>query len=497
MKSISRVDPIATVDYLCNHPEGLFLERKGIDEKGVKPSKLADEIIGMLNADGGIIVLGISDEGAIQDLNEMDTELLRRYEKVCHEFIMPPAHVEIEKVTFPDGELVFLYHVFPTYENMYSRNDKGVEKVYKRIVDSNSGPLSNDEIEKLRHDKFLRKYEEQICIDFSETDLDASMLERYKSHLKYDGDASELLEKRGLVKMERGKIKYKYACVLLFAEDPSKYISSASLRYVRYDGRAPKAGVHYNVIKDERFEGNIPTIIDNIKRFMAGALDDFYYLEMKSGRFKKISEYPEGAWLEGVVNALFHRSYNLDGDCVMIKHYDDRLEISNSGPLPAQVTVHNIRKKRYSRNPRLGRVLSDMGYVRELNEGVNRIYESMEESMLSQPKYIDEDDTVTLFLENTVAPNERSIAEEVLVGISEKWESYNDTQRKIFQCLFNNNQATIKQLAEYCDVTEQAARPYINGFIKQGILIKDTDKLRDKNASFKFRKRAELFKENS
>jgi ATP-dependent DNA helicase RecG len=36
------------------------------------------------------------------------------------------------------------------------------------------------------------------------------------------------------------------------------------------------------------------------------------------------------------------------------------LEISNSGPLPSMVTVENIKETRFSRNPRIARVLNEM-----------------------------------------------------------------------------------------------------------------------------------------
>ena len=109
-------------------------------------------------------------------------------------------------------------------------------------------------------------------------------------------------------------------------------------------------------------------------------------------------EYPEEAWLEGIVNALCHRSYNIQGNAIYIKHFDDRFEISNSGPLPQQVTVDNIKTERFARNPRIARVLEDMGYVRQLKEGVNRIYESMEKSMLSEPEYREANNNIYLTL---------------------------------------------------------------------------------------------------
>jgi ATP-dependent DNA helicase RecG len=106
------------------------------------------------------------------------------------------------------------------------------------------------------------------------------------------------------------------AGILLFAQDPDKYVTSAKVRYVRYDGIEAQSGEHYNVIKDEEFLGNIPTIIERLKEFIYASLRDYYYLDMEIGKFIKISEYPEDAWLEGVVNAVCHRSYNVQGNCI-------------------------------------------------------------------------------------------------------------------------------------------------------------------------------------
>jgi len=99
------------LEYLKNHPENQYLERKGIEGSGIKPSKLANEIIGMLNAGGGILVLGISDKGVIQNLNSVDDDLLDSYRKACHDFIKPPANVELEEILLDSGELIFLFHI--------------------------------------------------------------------------------------------------------------------------------------------------------------------------------------------------------------------------------------------------------------------------------------------------------------------------------------------------------------------------------------------------
>jgi ATP-dependent DNA helicase RecG len=271
-------------------------------------------------------------------------------------------------------------------------------------------------------------------------------MQRYKEKLNFQGDPFDLLIKRHLAVKKDGAYLMKKAGVLLFSKDPEKYITSASLRYIRYEGTEAEVGTSHNVVKDERFENNIPWIIGKVKEILKVTLKDYYFLDLEKGVFNKVPEYPEEAWLEGIVNALCHRSYNIQGNAIYIKHFDDRLEISNSGPLPAQVNVDNIREERYSRNPRIARALEDMGFVRQLNEGVSRIYKSMEESMLSTPEYVVKNRNVYLTLRNKVSKHTKTITDAIIKHIQKNWANYNDTKRKILQFLLYNHKGTISEI---------------------------------------------------
>lgn len=487
MISVSKHNSLATLDYLANTTEGQYLERKGIEEAGLKPTKLANEIIGMLNADGGIIALGISDYGEVQDLNKLDTKILRQYRKVLHDFVTPPAYAILEEVTLDSGQLIFLYHIEQDYERLFKRSDN--DDVYLRVSDDNKGPLTTEEIDKLQYDKTIRSFEDQKRTDFDPDDLQHVVIDLYREQINFKGTNEELLLKRNLaVKDKEGEITYKNSAILLFSDDPEKYIPSSSIRYIRYKGNEALAGDEYNVTKDERFYGNVPTLINSLREFIYASLDDYFFLDITTGKFLSVSEYPEGAWLEGMVNALFHRSYNLQGNSIYIKHYDNRLEISNSGPLPAQVTIENIRHERFSRNPRIGRVLSEMGYTRELNEGVNRIYSAMERSMLAQPVYSDRSDIVTLTLKNKISDNDKTIANHVMQQIESRWGDFNDTERRIIGHLFAQHKATIDEFSSSIGVTGQAVRTYLNRFMKADLIERHSDKLRDKKALYTFKK---------
>ncbi len=281
---------------------------------------------------------------------------------------------------------------------------------------------------------------------------------------------------------------FKKSCILLFAKDPEKYIPSASVRYIRYQGLESKTGVEHNVVKDQRFENNTPRLIEELRLFLRASFRDYYFLDIEIGKFKKIPEYPEEAWLEGIVNALCHRSYNVQGNAIYIKHYDNRIEISNSGPLPAQVTVENIRTERYARNPRIARVLEDFGYVRQLNEGVNRIYESMEKSMLAKPEYRETNSNVYLTLKNNISLHEKTIHTELMKKIENGWKNYNDTQRRILLYIFSYGNTTLSEIVEHTGIKQNTIRNYLNGFIQDDILVRYSEKKRDIHAKYGIKK---------
>lgn len=483
MDSISEYNSIITIDYLKNHPENQYFERKGLGSDTIKPSKMAEEIIGMLNTDGGILVFGISNNGEIQDLNILG-EKLNEYRKIIFDYIDPICNVVLEEIII-NGKLIFIFHIEQDIERIFQRKD--TETVFFRIHDENR-KLNRNQIKQLEYDKTIRKFEEELVTEFDIEDLDYELLEKYRQKLNYKGEVFDLLVKRHLAVKKGNLYSFKKSAVLLFTKDPEKYIPSASVRYIRYEGKESLTGSNHNVIKDQRFENNIPKLIDELKIFLKTSFKDFHFLNMEDGRFKKVMEYPEEAWLEGVVNALCHRSYNIQGNAIYIKHFDNRIEISNSGPLPAQVTIDNIKTERFARNPRIARVLEDMGYVRQLNEGVSRIYESMEKSMLSTPEYKEINRNVYLTLQNKISQHFKTIPEQVIEVIEKQWSKFNATQHNILYYLFFNYEGTLKDLVDYTEINQNTIRTYLNEFVRQGILVRNTDKQRDINAKYAFKK---------
>ncbi|MGB9887991.1 MAG: ATP-binding protein [Moorellales bacterium] len=106
--------------------------------------------------------------------------------------------------------------------------------------------------------------------------------------------------------------------------------------------------------------------------------------------FEERFAYPTFAWQEAIVNAVAHRDYLLGGLGIEVHLFDDRMEIWSPGELVEPVTLERLRRRERvhaSRNPRIVRVLTAFGYMRELGEGIPRMFEVMEREGLRPPEF--------------------------------------------------------------------------------------------------------------
>ena len=171
------------------------------------------------------------------------------------------------------------------------------------------------------------------------------------------------------------------------------------------------------------------------RAFVKMQLRDFQKLQ-NDGMFITIPEYPEFAWFEGIVNAVTHRDYSIAGDHIKVLMYDDHLSIESPGKLPNIVTIENIKEERFSRNPRIARTLTEFGWVREMNEGVKRIFSEMAKSYLHEPKYTEPGNKVILTLENSILTR-RSRQETQLGTILPNYDKLTPIGQELVQYMYN------------------------------------------------------------
>ena len=200
-------------------------------------------------------------------------------------------------------------------------------------------------------------------------------------------------------------------------------------------------------------------------------------MNKETGKFIVVHEYPEFAWLEGIVNAVTHREYAFQGSYIMIAMYNDRLEITSPGKLPNIVTLQNIKETRYSRNPRIARVLTEFGWVRELNEGVKRIYEDMKMFFLDEPQYSEPNNSVKLVLKNNIVMRKLRQSDKLENSIGEEiWANLDNVDKKIVLYVANRGKATRKELEEETEKSATTVNKRIKKLIEKDLLVRIGDK---------------------
>ncbi|MCQ9225806.1 ATP-binding protein [Streptococcus suis] len=387
-----------TLSHYQFSPESQYLDRKSARKK---PSELLKHLIAFANADGGQLVIGIEDEkqdNIITGFKDGRAYPIDDFKKIDREMRETPLDLSFEEIPVINhkGEEDFILVI--TVELSSNRviaapNDE----VYLRQGDE-TVKLSYEQRTQLSYDKGQRFFEDEVVPDASLEDIDETIVQDFKSHFDLSERSTEeiLKARRFLV---NGKLTK--AAILLFGKYPSAFFPQARVRFQRFDGTDMGTGSSFNVIKEVTFDDVLPILIIKVRDFIRTQLREFQYLD-DNGQFQILPEYPEFAWFEGVVNAVTHRDYSVYGDHIRVLMFDDRLEIHSPGKLPNIVTVENIKHERFSRNPRIARTLTEFGWVREMNEGVKRIYSEMESAFLHEPKYSEPGNKVVLTLENNI-----------------------------------------------------------------------------------------------
>lgn len=463
-------NPLLTIEYMTTEGEKKFFDRKSAN---VKPSDIADLISAFANAEGGTIVIGISDKSkkieGIKSIGEQKINDLINAPKDCCK-PMPKYREEFLDVTNVDGkpDKLLLLHIEASIDEVIRTTN---DSTFLRIGDR-TREVKGEDLRNLEYTKSTRHFEDECNMDAQIEDLDEELISTYKKKIDAEDVSTEqMLRARGFTKIVDGKQYLTNAAVLLFAKNIQQFYPNCRIRFVRYDGSAEQVGTKINIIKDVNIEYPILRIIDKAKDFLSIQLREFTALNQKTGMFQIVPEYPEFAWLEGIVNAVAHREYGMSGSYIKIVMFDDRLEITSPGKLPNIVTVNNIRVTRYSRNPRIARILTEFGWVRELNEGVKRIFEDMEEFYLEPPVYSEPEYSVKLVLKNNIAMRTMRQSDRIVANIGEAiWSELDDLEKQILAYMAGRRHVTTTELAKNTQKSNRTIGVRLNHLIELDII---------------------------
>lgn len=358
--------------------------------ESVRKEAIARNLCALLNGDGGRVLVGVSENGMPIGI-ENPKQYVEELKIFLLESIVPdaPVTISVEELGFKQFIMLKVWggskqpYIFDG--NIYFRKGANTQKA------------TSKEISELIHGRQLseKHWERQIAIGVELDDLDVKLIldtikesrKNYRSNFLGD-DILAFLSHYGLYLNG----SYTNACVVLFGEKPSKFIPQMRVRLTEYaEGKTDNS-----LIRDKLFEGNIFSIRDELEKYVngLGVKSVFSANQWKRQDFT----FPPKALQEGIINALMHRDYSSFSSSVAISVYPDRFVISNSGKLPDDIEIKDLKKNHSSHpvNPDIAHIVFLRGLIDKLGRGTIKIIEDCKDAGLRAPEWKETSNGVTL-----------------------------------------------------------------------------------------------------
>jgi ATP-dependent DNA helicase RecG len=99
-------------------------------------------------------------------------------------------------------------------------------------------------------------------------------------------------------------------------------------------------------------------------------------------------EFPTDVWLEAVVNAVVHRSYNLKNMNIFVRLFEDKMVVESPGSFLPPTTPETVFDAHNPRNPNLMWSLYYFDFVQCAFEGTRRMRDVMRATHLPDPIFV-------------------------------------------------------------------------------------------------------------
>ncbi len=461
MKLNRRENTTITPEALSDLLAGGETDRLLLLSAKASPSAIAEGLVGLANAHGGLAVVGVTKGGKVQgggDQDAMQERTLQAGLLADPPLILPAAHVvEI------DGDPLVVVQVPPGLPHIYS-----VQGRYLTRTAGQSRPLTTPELRQLLFDRTEAGFEIGPVDGAGLDDLDRGQIRRYLETIQAgpQEDVGDLLVSRGCVVRQGDGDDADYtptaAGILLFGHTPQRFLRSAEIVCVRYPG--PDMSDEF--VRQE-IGGPLGDQIRQAEAFVVGNMRRDMRI---AGMVREaVNEYPVAVVREAIVNAVAHRDYSIRGEGIRLLMFSDRLEIYSPGRLPGHVTLENLLNERYSRNEAIVAVLSDLGYIERLGYGIDRMIAAMQGLGLPAPEFAETAAGFQVILRSAANSQVSALAVQPMPPQS----FLNERQEAALAFLQQSGRITnsdYQQLAP--DVSAETIRRDLSDLVEQNILIR-------------------------
>jgi len=285
-----------------DYKENLLLDTE------TKKKEFVKDITAIANTKGGrgYLVFGIEDKTRIVVGLEGKLPSEESIFQIISTRCDPPVPIRYEEIIY-NGRLVAVLTIFKSTQRPHQILQTGTFYVRRG---STTDIARRYELASMFQESGLVNYETTPVRHARIEDLDTEMLEKYIL-MRFSPDEKSnllILESMGIIAYNNDTKGYIPTAggLLLFGKNPQRYLASTGIRVELYG-------------KVSLFEGNIPTMLDSVKKFVSS--------------IPTLKSYPINAINEAIYNAVVHRDYwDTTRETVLVIRHSS-IEITNPGSI--------------------------------------------------------------------------------------------------------------------------------------------------------------------
>ncbi|MCP5104125.1 MAG: transcriptional regulator [bacterium] len=374
---------------LINGGENSSVEFKTTD---VKTDSLAKEIVAFSNTNGGVIFLGVEDDGTIPGLTGKKN-IEEWLANIARNNVIPAVQIQYNQIEIQNKKIGVLEIA------------KGKDKPYQTIkhqflirVGSTNRTASQTELMRLFQQSGVFHYDSISVEGTSVSDLNLTGIDRYFNRYEIDFSGEDDRERLNLLKnsdilTEDGSVTV--AGLLIFGINPQRHLLNGGISFAHFKGNE----ITGDLIDKQNIESTLDYQVDTtLSVIKNNLLHPSSIIGTKRVETRFI--YSDKVFRELLVNACVHRNYAISGSRIRVFLFDDRIEFISPGKLPNTVTIEKLKAGvSYAVNPVIVKFMENLRYIDKLGRGIPMVCKEAEKNNKEITfKELGEEFKVTLYL---------------------------------------------------------------------------------------------------
>ncbi len=351
------------------------------DDRNLRPEHLARAIVAFANMNGGMLVLGVDDDGTVSGVSRTNLQAWLM-DTVIGRYVDPQLIPDYEEFVL-DGKPIAVVTVSAGAAKPYGVRQQDRIDYYLRLGDTVQR-AGREQMARLFQSGGLVSVEKMPVHGSSLADLDMRRLEDYFLNILGEDavdDWPRTLLNRDLLIADEWRPEVSccsFAACVLFGREPRRRMPQAGIRLLVFPGTDLDYDASLDEVLDLPFVGlkerrEREFIEQSLPSRVLSYLQPHVSRERLDGMQRRRHwDYPKEVIRELLVNAFAHRDWTRPTD-VQLTVFADRLEVHSPGALPNGVTVEKATEGlRVPRNPNIVNILRDYEFMEHRGMGIRR-----------------------------------------------------------------------------------------------------------------------------